>query len=151
MFKHIWLQLIVRKQIMVQSSANVLMQNVSVTVLTFPVFNTLWFSINYAISFLMNPLISYASIWTITQCAIAGLLFFDKLIFSFSLHIHTHILSHVLHREYISQKYALGTEHCPSEPGCFHNPNDHQDGVWAHGFPVPQVQGINWSTPEGSV
>lgn len=94
-FKHIWLQLIVRKQIMVQSSANVLMQNVSVTVLTFPVFNTLWFSINYAISFLMNPLISYASIWTITQCAIAGLLFFDKPIFSFSLHTHTHTYSHM--------------------------------------------------------
>lgn len=77
------------------------------------------------------------------------LLFFDKPIFLYSLHTHAcahiHAHLHTLHWEYISQKYTHGTKQSLSKMGCFHNSNDHQGSVWAHGFPVPQIKRINWS------
>lgn len=70
------------------------------------------------------------------------LLFFDKPIFL--LLTHTHTLTRTAQRMCIS-KNRLGTEHCLSEDGFFHSPNDRQASMWAHRFPVLQVQGINWS------
>lgn len=50
---------------------------------------------------------------------------------------------HTPHREYIAQKFILGKEHRLSESGCFHKPNNYQESVWPHGFPVPWIQRIN--------
>lgn len=139
-FKHFWLQPIERKTNNGAIQSIVLKPKFPIRRLVFPVFNMLWFSVHYVMHLLNKPTNKLCfNLKNNTVCYYWLIIFWKNPSSSYSLHTHTHTHLHALHREYVSQKYTVGTEQCLSEPGCFHSSDDQEDSVWAHGFPVPQV------------